>query len=175
MQFLLLLIIVPAFVIGFGLQGYSRFVDDPSMVAKVCGAPVTQQEYLRAQEEYIATLRSQLGPWGLTHEPQRFDAARLLSSRAVDGLLWLSSFQPDAPPSTPPGLPRIVVGHPQLATVAADVFIPVRTPGLNDSGHLFRTDGVVLMPLHAALPSPLPAATEVFRQIGAALPARVAA
>jgi len=62
MQFLLLLIIIPAFVIGFGLQSYTPGWNDPNMVAKVCGAPVTQQEYLRAQEDYMATLRSQLGP-----------------------------------------------------------------------------------------------------------------
>jgi formylmethanofuran dehydrogenase subunit B len=113
-------------------------------------------------------LRSQLGPFGLEHEPQRFDAQVLLNDGAVDLLLWVSSFLPQAVPVS--NGPRIVIGHPQLSTVSADVFIPVLTPGIGADGHLFRTDGVVLMPLHAARSETLPAAADVFRRITAALP-----
>ena len=48
----------------------------------------------------------------------------------------------------------VVLGHPALAarcrrSGAATVFIPVATPGIGSAGHLFRTDGTVLMPLDA--------------------------
>ena len=61
MQFLLLLFIVPGFVV-VAVQGYSVVSEDPNAVAKVCGSPVTQQDFERAQQEYLQTMRSQLGP-----------------------------------------------------------------------------------------------------------------
>jgi formylmethanofuran dehydrogenase subunit B len=52
------------------------------------------------------------------------------------------------------GPPRIVLGPPAMAPALAaspgDIFIPVATPGLNAAGHLFRTDGIVVVPLEAA-------------------------
>jgi len=60
MQFLLLMIILPAFVIGFGLQGFS-IGDDPTAVAKVCGTTVPQQEFVRAQQDQMAQMRQQFG------------------------------------------------------------------------------------------------------------------
>ncbi len=115
-------------------------------------------------------LRSRVGPQGLEHEPLVFDAARLCADGAVDLLLWLASFGTETAP--PAGdLPRIVLGHPALAGSRADVFIPVATPGIGSDGHLFRTDGVVLLPLHALRPDPLPTAAAVLRRLSEALAA----
>jgi len=117
-------------------------------------------------------LRSRLGPQGLEHEPLVFDAGRLCADGAVDLLLWVASFGTEAPPPPPNTLPRIVLGHPSLAGVAgtdADVFIPVATPGIGSDGHLFRTDGAVLMPLHPVRPETLPTVAEVLRRLSAAL------
>jgi formylmethanofuran dehydrogenase subunit B len=112
-------------------------------------------------------LRSRAGPLGLEHEPQCFDAARLLEDGAVDALLWLSSFDAaSAPPQTK--LPLIVLGHPNLSRSCqreGSVFIPVSTPGIGSSGHLFRTDGVVLLPLFAVHDDGLPSAADVMAQI----------
>jgi formylmethanofuran dehydrogenase subunit B len=112
-------------------------------------------------------LRSRAGPRGLEHEPLCFDAARLIEDGAVDALLWLSSFDAaSAPPQTK--LPLIVLGHPKLATLCqreGSVFIPVSTPGIGSSGHLFRTDGVVLLPLFALHDDGLPSAADVIAQI----------
>lgn len=99
-------------------------------------------------------LRSRAGPRGLEHEPLAFGTARLLDDSAVDLLLWVSSFDAAAlpPPCT---LPLLVLGHPAQAAACARrdaVFIPVATPGIGVDGHVFRTDGTVLMPLRAVRP-----------------------
>jgi formylmethanofuran dehydrogenase subunit B len=118
-------------------------------------------------------LRSRAGPRGLEHEPLCFDAARLIEDGAVDALLWLSSFDAaSAPPPTT--LPLIVLGHPNLARSCrreGSVFIPVSTPGIGSSGHLFRTDGVVLLPLFAVHDDGLPSAADVMAQIAQELTA----
>jgi formylmethanofuran dehydrogenase subunit B len=116
-------------------------------------------------------LRSRAGPRGLEHEPLCFDAARLLADEAVDLLLWVSSFDAaSAPPSTK--LPLIVLGHPLLAASckrAGSVFIPVSTPGIGSAGHLFRTDGVVLLPLFALRDDGLPIVADVVTRMTQAL------
>ena len=120
-------------------------------------------------------LRTRAGPDGLEHEPLRFDAARLLADRAVDGLLWISSFDPSRLPPVPAAtvLPRIVLGPPAMAerlraqpASGDDIFIPVATPGLNAAGHLFRTDGLVVVPLTAARDDGLLGVAEVLGRLG---------
>ena len=115
-------------------------------------------------------LRTRAGPGGLEHEPLRFDAARLLADRAVDGLLWISSFDPTrGPPAAAAGLPRIVLGPPAMAERASgpgEIFIPVATPGLNAAGHLFRTDGIVIVPLTAARDDGLSGVAQVLARLG---------
>ncbi|MDE2371045.1 MAG: formylmethanofuran dehydrogenase [Burkholderiales bacterium] len=122
-------------------------------------------------------LRTRAGPRGLEHEPHAFDTARLIADRAVDALLWVSAFDADAlPPAS--DLPLVVLGHPQQACACAragSVFMPVATPGIGAAGHLFRTDGTVLMPLHALRSEALPAVDEAARSILAALEQRRAA
>ncbi|WP_457334516.1 formylmethanofuran dehydrogenase [Rhizobacter sp. P5_C2] len=113
-------------------------------------------------------LRSRAGPLGLEHEPLCFDAQRLLDERAVDSLLWVSSFDPElAPPPT--ALPTVVLGHPDLAASPASVFIPVSTPGIGSPGHLFRADGSVMLPLFAVHDDGLPTLATVVDRIAGAL------
>jgi formylmethanofuran dehydrogenase subunit B len=115
-------------------------------------------------------LRSRAGPAGMEHDPLRFDALRLLGDGAVDALLWVSSFGPESPvPST--AVPRIVLGHPSAAPGAGDgsVFIPVSTPGIGTPGHLFRTDGSVVLPLFPVYPDALPSVAEVVGRLTSAV------
>ncbi len=120
-------------------------------------------------------LRTRAGPAGLEHEPLLFDTDRLLTGRSVDALLWVCSFGADAPPKM--DLPHIVLGPaamaPQFAASTAwpRVFIPVSTPGIGSSGHLFRADGMVMMPLHKVMDDGLPTVAEVARQLRTALAA----
>lgn len=120
-------------------------------------------------------LRSGVHARGLVHDPLRYATGRLLADRAVDALLWVASFDPSqAPPAA--GLPRVVLGHPGLAAVLAGqrdtVFIPVSTPGIGSAGHLFRTDGVVVVPLTALYADRLPTVARVAADLAARLPAR---
>ena len=116
-------------------------------------------------------LRTRAAPVGLEHEPVRFDAQRLLADQAVDALLWIASFGTEpAPPMV--DLPRVVLGHPGFAAAAqgrATVFIPVSTPGIGSAGHLFRTDGSVLMPLRAVHDDGLPTVADVLKRLTQAL------
>jgi formylmethanofuran dehydrogenase subunit B len=119
-------------------------------------------------------LRSRAGPLGLEHEPLLFDTARLLADDAVDALLWVASFDAQAwPPAN--RLPMVVLGHPALAAVVGargrlpTVFIPVSAPGIGRAGHVFRTDGTVLMPLDAVYRDRLPALPDVLGRITAEL------
>ena len=69
-------------------------------------------------------------------------------------------------------LPLVVLGHPAQATSCqreGAVFIPVSTPGIGCDGHVFRTDGTVLMALHAVIDQGLPTAAEVLLRITRAL------
>ena len=119
-------------------------------------------------------LRSRAGPLGLEHEPLCFDAGRLLADGAVDALLWVSSYGPEpAPPSTK--APCIVLGHPamRLPEGSADsVFIPVSTPGIGSAGHLFRTDGSVMLPLRPVYEDNLPSVAGVVRRLADAVKAQ---
>jgi formylmethanofuran dehydrogenase subunit B len=109
-------------------------------------------------------LRSRAGPLGLEHEPLAYDAMRMLAEGATDTLLWVSSYTPQALTFPGPQTPRIVLGHPDTVVPASNrptVFIPVSTPGIGSEGHLFRTDGVVVAPLHRLYADTLPTVAEV--------------
>ena len=111
--------------------------------------------------------RTHASALGLEHDPLRHDARRLLADRAVDALLWVNAFHPEPPPAA--GLPLVLLAHPDTPPPAgeASVFIPVATPGIGQAGHLFRTDGTVLMPLRALRPDGLPGVDQVVAAIGA--------
>ncbi len=109
-------------------------------------------------------LRSRAGPLGLEHEPLRWGAETLLATGGVDALLWVASYGSEpARPAT--DVPTVVLGGPGVAAPARGVFIPVATPGIGVAGHLFRTDGVVALPLEALRDDGLPSVAEVARQL----------
>ena len=109
-------------------------------------------------------LRTRVAAGAIQHEPHLFDARRLVDAHGADGLLWVSSFDATRlPPAS--SLPRIVLGPPAMARalpMSGCVFVPVATPGFNASGHLFRTDGPVVMPVHALRDDGLPGVAAVF-------------
>jgi peptidyl-prolyl cis-trans isomerase D len=87
MQFLLLLIIAPAFIFT-GVQGYNAIIGDPNSVAKVCGGSISMQDFERSQQEYLANMRAQLGPnfrseFFNTPEARNAILERLVNQRAL--------------------------------------------------------------------------------------------
>jgi formylmethanofuran dehydrogenase subunit B len=104
----------------------------------------------------------------------------MLASGAADGLLWVSSFSPELVPPvlgahTPP---RVVLGHPAMtvqsrtggesstggegsANEPACVFIAVSTPGVNAPGHLFRSDGGIVLALKPFMTTQLPGVADI--------------
>ncbi|MCB1888941.1 MAG: formylmethanofuran dehydrogenase [Rhodocyclaceae bacterium] len=116
-------------------------------------------------------LRSRIGHHAIEHQPQRYGAARLVAEGETDLLLWANPFPGVVPIDTP--LPRIVLAAPDAAATLGDesntIFIPVATPGVHHRGHLFRTDGVVLMPLFALREDGLPPLAEVLGRLAEAM------
>ena len=66
----------------------------------------------------------------------------------------------------PTSLPRVILGHPAMPVPAGEVvFIPVSTPGIGSAGHLFRTDGGVVLPLRPLYEDTLPDVATVVERI----------
>lgn len=110
-------------------------------------------------------MRSRLGPRGREHDPILLPGERLLDEGGVDALLWVNAFG-SPPPAT--RWPRVVLATASCAAACQDagtVYLPVATPGLEHDAHLFRTDGVVLMPLRAAQPQSLPSVATLARAL----------
>ncbi|HTO83800.1 MAG TPA: formylmethanofuran dehydrogenase [Methylomirabilota bacterium] len=102
------------------------------------------------------------------HDSHLFAASRLLAAHEVDALVWISSFRAVAPPPS---------DVPTIALVATDtpfarppeVVLPVGTPGVDHAGQIFRTDGVVAMPVAALRDSRLPSVADTLAEISKAL------
>ncbi len=96
-----------------------------------------------------------------SYDPHHFTTTSLLAQGAVDTLLWVSSYQAQrTPPATK--IPSIVLGCAGMQFEnEPDVFIPVATPGLDHSGHIFRSDTVVALPLRQLRTNSLPAVAHV--------------
>ena len=102
------------------------------------------------------------------HDAYHYSTTRILADGA-DLLVWISSFnEARTPPAT--AVPTVVLGREGMSFEREPaVFIPVGTPGLDHTGHLFRTDRVVALPLHRLRESALPSVAEAIAAIEAAL------
>ena len=103
------------------------------------------------------------------YDPRVFDATRMLASGESDALLWIACHTPDLVP--PPGdRPTVVIGHPAMRlAVEPAVYLPAGVPGIDHAGHLFRTDGVVSLPMRKLRTSPWLPAAQLLARIERAL------
>jgi formylmethanofuran dehydrogenase subunit B len=90
-------------------------------------------------------------------DPWRHGWRRVLEDGEADLLFWVSSLGLAEVPATG-GIPCVVLGRADRQAVrAAEVFIPVATPGVDATGHVVRSDKVVTLRLprlrEAALPT----------------------
>ena len=77
-------------------------------------------------------------------------------------------------PLPSPVPPTVLLARPDAAAAAtrgAEVVIPIGTPGLDHPGAVFRTDGVVSLPVRQLRDAGLPSAARVLRLIGRELAA----
>lgn len=86
LQFLLLLLIVPSFVV-FGIQGYDKFSQGKDKVARVDGQDVTQAEWDSASRNQIERMRAQMPNMDVkmfdTPEVKQRVLEELVNSRAI--------------------------------------------------------------------------------------------
>jgi formylmethanofuran dehydrogenase subunit B len=110
-------------------------------------------------------LRTRYAKQALDYDPHRYGTTELLAAGEVDALLWISSFNAArVPPAS--ALPSIVLASPGMQLPQQpDVFIPVGTPGIHQSGHFIRADKVVVMHLAKLLESELPSVATVLDRI----------
>lgn len=105
-------------------------------------------------------LRTSLAAGVPDHDPVRWSTATLLASGAIDALLWIGSLRELPPPAV--DVPTVALlrsgiepGRP------VEVLIPVGTPGLDHVGSLYRTDGVVAVPVRELRTTGLPSVATV--------------
>ena len=63
----------------------------------------------------------------------------------ADGLLWISGLADTPAPAL--DVPKVVLAADASRADDADVYIPTGVPGVDHTGNLFRTDGVINLPL----------------------------
>ena len=99
------------------------------------------------------------------YDPNRYTTSSVLKNKAVDSLLWVSSFSNEIKPPRA-SIPTIVMATPDTRLdFKPDVYIPVATPGVDHSGQLFRTDSVVALPLKQIRISPYQSVGFLIKQL----------
>ena len=81
----------------------------------------------------------------------------------VDSLLWISGFTEAAPPAL--GVPTVILSPYRAGANDADVYIPTGVPGIDHTGTLFRTDGVISLPLKKLRETGAPSAAAVISRV----------
>ncbi|MCO5108275.1 MAG: SurA N-terminal domain-containing protein [Burkholderiaceae bacterium] len=123
MQFLLLVLIFPAFAF-FGIQGYEKFFSEEGTVAKVGSSKISRQEFELAHRRQIEQLRQMLG--------DRFDSSMVDNDTArgqvLDGLIAQRALLAEALDK------RIAVPDEQLRRAIAAI------PGLTSADGKFDID-----------------------------------
>lgn len=114
-------------------------------------------------------LRSSFAAGQPQHDALLYDGQRLLKSGETDLLIWISSLRSDQPPPDT-DIPTIAIGHPAMQFKRLpEIFIPVGIPGIDHTGHTFRMDSVVTLPLHKLRETSLPSTAEILSQLTARL------
>ena len=102
------------------------------------------------------------------YDPDTYSAENMLARGDVDLLLWVSPLDPAPPPQVE--IPTIVVAHPAMQIDhKVEVFIPSGIPGIDHSGHFFRSDGVVSLRLKQIRNGGLPPASELLKKMHTAI------
>ena len=134
------------------VQAFCELVKDLNLDTRCSALPLggTNSDHTFAQVATWQTgfaSRFSLASGTPQFDPVLFNAERLLAAQEVDLLLWISAFDTRR---TPPlsDIPAIVLGRAGMQCAREpEVFIPVATPGIDHSGHIYRCDGAAVLPL----------------------------
>ena len=158
------------------MQAVVDLVRDLNRTTRCAGLPLTGADNLIGVNQVCTwqsgfPLRTGFGRGFPEHDAYLFSAQRLLESGEADALVWISAFRPLPPPAR--DIPTVVLAAPETQPAPpAAVFVPVGTPGLDHAGQVFRTDGVVALPLGQLVERGLPSVAAVLTRIDAALARR---
>ncbi len=154
-------------------QALADLVRDVNQVTRCAALPLTGSDNVMGAYQVCTwqsgmPLRTSFATGAPAHDPLLYETARLLREREADAMVWISTFRPLAPPVT--DLPTIVLGaSPLRYERQPEVHIPVGTPGIDHGGEIFRTDGVVALPLAPLRATGRPSAAAVLGRIDRAL------
>ena len=110
-------------------------------------------------------LRTSFASGAPDHDPVRWNTPALLATGGVDCLVWLASLREQVLPETE--VPTIVLhGAGDTPPPSAEVAIAVGTPGLDHDGSIYRSDGVVSLPLRRLRDTRLPSAADILDRVG---------
>jgi formylmethanofuran dehydrogenase subunit B len=157
-------------------QALADLVRDVNQVTRCAALPLTGSDNVMGAHQVCSwqsgfPLRTSFAGGAPAHDPLLYDTARLLREQEVDALIWISTFGPHAALAT--DLPTIVLASAPLRFERQpEVHIPVGTPGIDHAGEIFRTDGVVALPLSALRNAARPSAADVLARIDRALGAQ---
>lgn len=103
------------------------------------------------------------------YDPYLYECQTMIANGEADALLWVHAFNSKAIPPVS-DVPTVVVGRSgMLFDKEPEVFIPIGTPGIDHTGHVYRTDSVVAIRLKKLRDSGLPSTAEVLSAIERAL------
>src|SRR5262245_6828664 len=154
-------------------QALADLVRDVNQVTRCAALPLTGNENVMGAHQVCTwqtgfPLRTSFAGGAPAHDPLLYGTTRLLREQEVEALVWISSFHPVAPPAT--RVPTIVLAAAPLRFERLpEVHIPIGTPGIDHAGEIFRTDGVVALPLAKLRDAGRPSAADVLGRIDRAL------
>src|SRR5215470_1287495 len=110
-------------------QALADLVRDVNRVTRCAALPLTGSDNVMGAHQVCTwqtgfPLRTSFAGGAPAHDPLLYGTARLLRERAVDALVWISSFRPQPPPAT--GLPTIMLATaPMTFERPPEVLIPI--------------------------------------------------
>jgi formylmethanofuran dehydrogenase subunit B len=156
------------------IQSLCELAQELNATTRFCGLPlggtdgdITAHQVITWQSGM--SLRTRFTRRGPEYDPHRYSAQRLLDDGEADALLYVAAFDTARTPPTS-SVPTIVLARAGMSPqTGSAVHIPVATPGIDQAGHLYRTDNVVAVRMRKLVERGLPAVHEVLSQIIARL------
>jgi formylmethanofuran dehydrogenase subunit B len=151
------------------VQSMCEFVNELNREQRFCVLPLggsdgdlTAQQVTTWQTGF--PVRVEFGTGSPAQHSHRNSVSARRENDEADAIIYVSGL--DAA-RTPPAskCPSIVLGRAAMRAEGCTVFIPVSVPGLHHSGHLFRADNVVAIPLRRLAASTLPSAAQALQRI----------